>query len=374
MKKSLLLPICLITPAITAFAQESGVKIYGVVDTGVEYVSNVGPQGRSLTRMPSITAGSPSRLGFTGKEDLGGGLSAVFVLENGFGPDTGTFGLGGRGFGRQAWVGLSSPYGTLSLGRQYTMLFWSILGADAFGGSIYSSGSLDSYVPNARTDNSIAYKHTINGLTLGANYSLGRDTVNAGPSPAGTNCAGESATDTQACRQWSALVKYDTKAWGAALAYDTMRGRTPTSATDLLLPAGLTSSGKSDSRLSASGYVNISDVKIAGGLIARDNDGNPNLSRSNLWYLGATYSITPNLTLDGQWLALKYKNDSAFDASMLVARAVYSFSKRTAVYTQVGHINNKSKSSVSVSAGAPGSNPAAGKSQTAVIFGVRHTF
>ena len=59
------------------------------------------------------------RLGI-GKEDLGGGLKAIFVLENGFNVFNGTLGQGGDMFGRQAYVGLSTAqYGTVTLGRQY---------------------------------------------------------------------------------------------------------------------------------------------------------------------------------------------------------------------------------------------------------------
>ena len=54
---------------------------------------------------------------------LGGGMRALFVLENGFDVTNGTSGQGGRQFGRQAFVGIGSiRYGTVTLGRQYTSL------------------------------------------------------------------------------------------------------------------------------------------------------------------------------------------------------------------------------------------------------------
>src|SRR5258708_32662296 len=63
-----------------------------------------------------------NRWGFVGQEDLGGGLSAIFRLESGFNVENGTSAQGGREFVRQAYVGLSSPYGTLTLGRQYDFI------------------------------------------------------------------------------------------------------------------------------------------------------------------------------------------------------------------------------------------------------------
>src|SRR5437762_2042426 len=182
---------------------QSSVTLYGVIDTGVEYVSNVGANGHGLVRMPNLTATVPSRWGIRGSEDLGGGLKSIFVLESGFSPDSGSSNQGGRLFGRQALVGLTNQYGQLSFGRQYTMLFWATLDSDILGPNVYGSGSLDSYLPNTRADNAVSYKGTFGGFTVGATYSFGRDTVNAGPSPAGTNCAGENAADSKQCREWS---------------------------------------------------------------------------------------------------------------------------------------------------------------------------
>ncbi|WP_347614526.1 porin, partial [Comamonas thiooxydans] len=83
---------------------QSSVQIYGIVDTAVETMNNVGATKSSLTRMPNLTGSVPSRLGFRGREDLGGGLSASFTLEMGIGPDSGALNQGGRGFGRQSFV------------------------------------------------------------------------------------------------------------------------------------------------------------------------------------------------------------------------------------------------------------------------------
>jgi predicted porin len=354
-------------------AQTQSATIYGMIDTGVEAVSNVSGVG-TITRMPSTTGILPSRLGFRGKEDLGGGLSAIYTLEMGFGPDTGASGQGGRLFGRQSTVGFSGDWGAVTLGRQWTMLFWSILDSDIVGPAVYGLGSLDSYIPNSRIDNSLAYKGKFGNVTVGGTYSLGRDTVNAGPSPAGTNCAGESGADKQACREWSALVKYDTASWGAGVGYDALNGRTPASATDVVLPAGLTSSAKSDARLMLNGYVKFSGVKLAGGLIRRTNDGSATKPKSDLWYLGAAYPLTTAWTLDGTYAKLGYKDVSNADASLLAVRALYKMSKQTTLYAQLATIQNDSQSSISVSGGAPGSNPVLGGSQTGMMFGVNHTF
>lgn len=371
MEKLSLLAFAAITFAGLSHAQ--GVTLYGLVDAGIESVSHVATADGNLTRMPSNTGLMPSRMGMRGKENLGSGLSASFTLEMGFGPDTGASGQGGRVFGRQSTLGLSGDWGTVSLGRQWTMLFWSLLDADIMGPAIYGIGSFDSYIPNARIDNSIAYQGKFQGFTVGATYSLGRDTVNAGPSPAGTNCPGESGADAQACRAWSALLKYDTRGWGAALAYDTMAGRTPGSAADVVF-AGLTSSAKTDTRVVVNGYVKFSNLKIGGGLIHRHNDGNPTRPNSDLWFFGASYPLSAAWTLDAALMQLGYKEADNADASLLAMRALYKASKRTTLYAQLGGVQNDDQSSISVSGGAAGSNPAPGGSQTGLMLGVNHRF
>ncbi len=99
-----------VLPALPAAAHAQGsITLYGVVDAGVEFLTNVpnAATGGSNNAV-RMSAGnlSTSRWGLRGAEDLGGGLKAVFTLENGFDLDTGSANQGGRLFGRQAFVGL----------------------------------------------------------------------------------------------------------------------------------------------------------------------------------------------------------------------------------------------------------------------------
>lgn len=137
MKTSSLFAIALAGLSAPGLVTAQSVTLYGMVDVGVESVSNVAPAGGRLMRMPSNTGLFPSRFGLRGREDIGGGLSAVFTLENGFLPDTGGLSQGGRFFGRQAHVGLSGDWGAMTVGRQSTMMFWSTLDADLAGPSVY---------------------------------------------------------------------------------------------------------------------------------------------------------------------------------------------------------------------------------------------
>ena len=72
--------------AAPAMAQTSSVTLYGIADAALVSTSN-----SAGSRRTAIDSGvlQSSRFGFRGTEDLGGGLSALFVLESGFNLDTG---------------------------------------------------------------------------------------------------------------------------------------------------------------------------------------------------------------------------------------------------------------------------------------------
>ncbi|MDF3833205.1 porin [Cupriavidus basilensis] len=354
-----------ILSATPLLAAAQSVTLYGVVDTGVEYVNNVGAAKDGLVRMPTLTGTVPSRWGLRGTEDLGGGLKSVFVLESGFAPDSGTSNQGGRLFGRQAFVGLSNKWGQISFGRQYTMLFWATLDSDILGPNVYGSSSLDSYLPNARADNAIAYKGKFGGFTIGGTYSFGRDTVNAGPSPSGTNCAGENPADSRACREWSALLQYETNWWGVAAAYDSLRGGPGAF-------GALVKSSLKDDRLSLGGYMLLSKAKLGLGVISRNNEAS-STAHSQMYYGGVSYDVTPAFSLAGQLYYQKY-NNSANKVWLGAVRATYSLSKRTSVYATAGYIDNGGQLALSVSTGAAGSNTKAGGNQFGTMIGIKHIF
>lgn len=362
-------PSCLAALALTlgaAQASAQSVTIFGLIDVGIESISNVGVNGNTLTRMPSNTASTPSRLGFRGTEDLGNGLKAGFVLESGIATDTGGLNHGGRLFGRQSYVSLSSnDWGEVGLGRQYTMNFWALLSADVIGASAHGLASLDSYLPNSRADNAISYRLKKGGWNLGATYSTGRDTATAG-NPGATNCAGESSTDTMACREWSAMAKYDSDTWGLAWSQDVIRGGSGAI-------FGLGASDLTDTRSNFNGWVKFGDVKVGGGLLRRHNDGNSATPISNLYYLGLTVPVLPAVVIDAQAAVLDYK-DSANQAKQLVVRGTYNFSKRTAAYLSLARLDNSGTLAVSVSNGAAGGLPTAGGGQTGIMMGLKHSF
>ncbi len=182
---------------------QSSVTLYGIVD--VNYMWQELPTSTGTSTAPRITQESTSainsghqsgsRWGMRGSEDLGGGLKAIFTLEGGYSPDTGTLGQGGRIFGRQAWGGLQGGWGTLVAGRLATF--------SSGTGSFYMTGNVDPfatgfglaglgntmYSMNAlRLDNSIAYQTPKwAGFQFGAGYSLNASGAEQAPSDKNTD-------------------------------------------------------------------------------------------------------------------------------------------------------------------------------------------
>nr|WP_315249834.1 porin [uncultured Duganella sp.] len=346
--------------AASAQAQ-SNVTVYGIVDGALAHMTNADASGNGVTRMPSLTGSLPSRIGFRGTEDLGGGLSAVFVLENGFTPDTGALGQGGRLFGRQAWVGLRGNWGTLQLGRMMNMTFIATARSDVMGPNLFSISSIDLYLPNARSDNAIGYMGNFNGLVVGATYSFGRDGSAAG-GPSATGCAGEVASNSRACRQYTGLLGYESKQYGATVSYDKLYGNAGAA-------NGLTSSDKYDRRITANGYYMFGATKLGAGVIDRKTDAVSGVVESDLYYVGV--SIPDGLwTVDAQ-AARKNVRGSGDDTNLFVVRLTYGLSVRSAVYAGVGRMDNHGAAAIALDAGG---TAGAGRAQNGVMAGIRHIF
>ena len=102
-----------------------------------------------------------SRLGVSASHDISPDLKAIAKIEAGINLDTGTNGQGsGVIWGRQAYGGLTGGFGSLTLGRQYTLEFNALDTDDPFdtgAGSAISSGIVSS-LGGVRANNAIVYE------------------------------------------------------------------------------------------------------------------------------------------------------------------------------------------------------------------------
>lgn len=180
MKKSLLALAVLGAFAGVASAQSS-VTIYGRVDQGVVKgnggtAANQGANGTSEAWQLKQSSGS--RLGFRGNEDLGGGLSAQFLIEHRFTPDNGA--ADAIFWAGSSYVQLTSTAaGSVYLGRTYVPAFYVSLKMDPFGydgvGQVGAKGFANYLATGGvRTANTVGYKTpNLSGFTANAAVSLG---------------------------------------------------------------------------------------------------------------------------------------------------------------------------------------------------------
>ncbi|VVD66522.1 Outer membrane porin protein [Pandoraea iniqua] len=334
--------VCFASVAPSAFAQ-SNVTLYGVLDAAVVMQTNTSPQGGKTFSVQQGGEGflSGSRFGLTGSEDLGGGMKARFVLENGLTVNNGGFDQQGQLFGRQAFVGLSGAFGEVDIGRQYTGALLAVSAVDPLSVGAPATNSWQVYLTGQRFNNALTYTKSFGAIGVNLQYALGgiagqgsaRSSLSGGLSYDGNGLklTGQlqQTRDTQSrtAKLWVLGAKY---AFGPATFYadylqsqrdagfDVTNGGVDfASITNMSTPA------------TASSTASIGSVFSA----AR---------RDQFLTLGATYNFNPVLSFTGAWM---YNNTSAsnFGGTRQTAYAIldYRLSKRTDVYVAgaYDHVN-----------------------------------
>lgn len=341
-------------PVIASDASKSSVTIYGIADAGYVRLSNVNGSSRQ-----GIDSGwlQPSRFGFRGSEDLGGGLRAIFTLESGFNIDTGANTSSTAFFNRQAFVGLSSnSLGTLTLGRQYTLIFDNLLpisGSPAFGfsgGAVdglalpgSSAGRFDNTLGGTRIDNSVKYTSAVvSGIQFNAMTGFG-----------------EVAGSSSAKQLWAIGAKYKQGPVYAGLSYQIKK----------CSDQGGCAAAKEDDKLFAIGGSYDFGVAKLSAIFTRENNAK-NVKNTDgdtaqfivqvpvgVWLLGAGYQqLNDRSTLN--------QDVKQYNLSVL-----HYLSKRTTIYGafSLQKVSNGGKASMAMT-------NSANDKQNVFALGVRHTF
>ncbi|QTD94581.1 porin [Burkholderia anthina] len=317
MKKALAIAAALALPPL-AHAQSS-VTLYGLVDTGLSYVSNAGGKSEVVAADGII---QPSRFGLRGTEDLGGGTHAVFTLENGFSLNTGTDSQPGAMFGRQAFVGLTSnKWGSLTFGRQYDFI-WDYMTLFSIGSRLgaygFHPGDYDHLGGSLRINNSVKYSVTpIVGLSLGALYAFGADPASTGNG-----------------RVVAAGVQYSGGVFGAAFAYNNVHDMTlnpvaqiGTSLGTSLLSGSLVASNMENIEAAASVTFGPSSTRALFTATTIKHQSASITMRS--YEISEVYQITPALSASAGFSLTRTSPSTWHLASAVLD---YSLSKRTDVY------------------------------------------
>jgi predicted porin len=380
--------------AVAAHAQSS-VTIYGNMDAAM----TVARSGSGTTLPGGVTAspastrvtkldsgiGPGSRLGFRGREDLGEGLTANFVMEMGMAVDSGALQQGGLPFGRQIYVGLAGKNWTLTAGRQYGPLdvafgstdvtygfYWgNPVAASGHGlyASVGSAAGSGTFTSTARIDNSV------------------QGTMNFGPVTAKLMLAAGNENTRGTGRLVNPAVAYNAGPVSVHASYLRMR-QAEASLTATASPETVSEwvvGGTYDFRVAklGAGAYEFTGPKNRANLSASNTVGAAGASpfafswdKTRTIWAGAAIPLS-NSKLSFNISRVTYDYATGPDGSSTVIGGVYEYflSKRTSMFASYGRVKNDSHSRTpliaTITAVVPngfGSNP------SAMSMGVRHQF
>lgn len=337
MKKSLL--ALAVAAALPVVAQaQTNVTLYGIVDAGVG-IANPGAGGSSNVRVePGVVSGN--RWGLRGSEDLGGGMSANFALENGFTIDTGGAAQGGLLFGRQAWVGVKTGGLEVRMGRQYSPGFYTLATYDTMGLGYW--GNTAQIAANVRVDNSVELSGGGGGLTARLMLGTGAENLVSASKKSG---------------RFAGLgLNYAAGPLGVGFAYENYNSTTGTFPSNKVWNLGAS--------------YNLGAATLFAGYSNQDPDGNNNTVKAA--WLGANVKAGA-----GNVLVQLMQIDPAGAAKSNTLALAYShgLSKRTSAYASFGMVRNNSAANTPLWSASANIAPVAnGGDPKAFTVGVRHTF
>jgi outer membrane protein OmpU len=355
---------------------QSSVTLYGIIDAGITYVSNTG--GSHVIKFDDgVSYGN--RWGIKGSEDLGGGLSAVFVLESGFHLSNGQLGFGGSLFGRQAYVGLKNDWGTLSFGNQLDMteemVYQYNVSSWASGYAIHQ-GDFDRFNGD-RLPNAVKFlSNEFHGFMFGGMYSFGNIAGNFHEQSAwsvGAHYANGPFTIGTAYTQLNdphGIYAFDPYAMIGVhtfLGQPTVSVDPATGAVTSLFSVNPFPVDKQGTFGIGSSYA-IGDVTLMGNFTFTTIKGLGQTSYMRVAEGGADWQVTPAFSAIGGY---QYTNFEGHHWNQVSAGLHYLLSKRTDVYISGDYL--KASSGVDAVIGFS-FTPSLTTTQTDVRIGMRHSF
>ncbi|WP_250495098.1 porin [Caballeronia sp. GAWG1-1] len=378
MRKHLLGAAVPLVVTTAAFAQNS-VTLYGIIDEGFAFTNNAA--GHQAWQFQSgWVAGS--RWGLKGAEDLGNGVKAIFTLENGFDNNNGRLGQGGREFGRQAYVGLqSTPYGTVTLGRQYDSVV-------DYLAPLTSNGSTTGFIfahplDNDNTDNTFRVNNAVKFSSI--NYGG----VKFGGMYAFSNQAGGFSNN----REYSVGVTYTGAALSLGAAY--LQANNPGGNANGALAGDDTNFVASRQQIWGGGINYTWEAASVGFVYTHTTVDSPtasvyvgafNILPSSLKFdnfeVNGKYQFTPAFFLTAMYTYTKGTFDASSGTSkpkwhQAAVMADYALSKRTDVYFQAAyqHVAGDTTGTALDQAQVPGAaGMSSTTSQVVARVGLKHAF
>lgn len=296
---------------------QSSITLFGTTGGGIRWENGV-KGGSRVMFDNNIVSGS--NFGLKGREDLGGGVGAIFAIAGSFTQGTGALASSGKLFSQAAYVGLSSNrFGRLTLGRQFNASEDLAILLDPAGGL----GGLTTEPPvlllgnyftlDSRFDNTIKYIGEAGGFRLAASYSPGGV---AGSTRAGTN--------------FSIAGMYQYRGASIGATYEKTYSPDGSANAQTLLAGGSAQLGPVRIYLSNVLFRATATARQPGGATRRDN----------VQLVGFTWQAAPAIQLSGAFYYDAGRNlgnapgaDGHKMTSWLIAE--YFLSKRTELYAEV---------------------------------------
>ncbi|PCE24253.1 porin [Burkholderia ubonensis] len=323
---------------------QSTLTLYGALDAGVQYLTHA--DGHRAAWQLQNYGIVPSQIGLKGREDLGGGWLALFKLEQGINVNDGTSTAPGYAFFRGAYLGVAGPAGTVTLGRQFSVLFDKTLFYDPLWYASYSGQGVLMPMSANFIDHSVKYQSpTFGGFdveALAATAGVAGNTRAGRVLELGGQYTSNSLSVSAVLHQAHGDAPAASDASGRRRELGTLAMRYAFDALPLTLYAGV--------------------ERLTGDLDA---------ARTIAWG-GARYLTSNGIGLN----AGVYHTDSRTPAighpTLFIASTTYALSKGTVAYLNLGYARNSGQSSQTVYEYDP--TPLAGASQFGAMVGMYHLF
>jgi predicted porin len=331
-------------------AAQSSVEIYGSVDLGFTHRGHYYQKGVGSKNGIDSGSSAGDRLGFRGTEDLGNGLKALFTLESGFNTDT----VSGS-TSRQAFAGLSGGFGTVLVGRQYSLHFGLNASIDPFyAGTVGeyrnlffpgpAAGGAENPFDPTRIDNVVTYiSPTFSGFKVLAQYSPNVEGDEG--SHAEVSGAGPSIDNDGDLKFAAIMPRYTSGPLDIGLSWQRFQSDGYYFTVDNPKSTSWTLAGTYDfGFMKLAGFYDAAHLK---------GDAAPSVINSNLklenWMLGATFPFGKH-AVQLTYARSRFNHDFKDARGTLNGKArqialgyTYALSKRTNLYAAYADIDNDSK-------------------------------
>ncbi|WP_167760299.1 porin [Paraburkholderia pallida] len=329
---------------------QSSVTLWGRVDAGVQYLTDVASQKGSRSNLWSMDSGDAgaSAWGINGVEDIGNGYKINFKLLDYI---LLTNGMSSNPFWQNAYVGMSGPFGSFRMGRDNAIVKDGTYDYDPFYQQHIGMESLVRGANWPNLSNTFSYySPSFAGFDVGFQYSL-------------SGVPGQFNSG----RASGVQLTYRFGAFSTRAVYQEIRDAN-SQFSDLFAAQKQVFIG--------AGYTgSLFKIQAAYTFMAAPQAPATSPRYADYVWAGVTYNaLGPfKVVVGGAWL---HQRDGHGNATLLAIGPTYNLSKRTYLYTTAGYVINGKNTNFSPVEQPVGSamNPAIGHNQFGLFSGIMHYF